>query len=115
MAFNFAKAKANLRRVVHETLAVDALYQDASMSDPLPIRVRWHTKIDRFGDLAGAGYAEVIEGVHRIILSKESARLMGVKRTGIITIPDYAGARLQLEEREPEDGPYEEIWQVSHP
>lgn len=113
MGFDFAEAKAQARRAVHDTLGASALYQDHTMSTPVDIRVRWHSKIDRFGDNEGAGYAEVIEGIHRVILEREQARLLNVIHTGRITIAKLGGAVLTLDAMEPYDGPYEEIWTVS--
>lgn len=113
MAFNFADAKAKLRRAVHVTLGVSALYQDSTMSAPEPIRVRWHSKIDRFGDLESAGYAEIIEGIHRVILDRDQARLLAVRNAGTITIAELGGAVLTLSAMEPYDGPVEEIWSVT--
>jgi len=112
MPFDFATAKLGLRRVVHKTLGVNAFYQDSTMNTPEAIRVRWHSKIDRFGDNENAGYAEVIEGIHRVIFDEADARAMNVRKTGVITIPSLGDAVLTLEAREPKDGPYEEIWTV---
>lgn len=115
MAFDFAAAKLLSRRVVHETLGVDGLYQDNSMSTPEPIRVRWHSKIDRFGDLESAGYAEVIEGIDRVILSAAQARSLNVSHGGTITIPmaDIGPVVLSLAAEEEADGPYLECWTVA--
>ncbi len=113
MSFDFAAAKLATRQAVHRTLGVDALYQDSSVSTPVPVRVRWHSKIDRFGDQPTAGYAEVIEGIHRVIFEASAARAIPVKQTGIVTMPaTMGGARLSLEAREPSDGPFEECWTV---
>ena len=112
MAVDLASAKLQSRQAVHETLSVDALYQDSTMSSPEPIRARWHSKIDRFGDNENAGYAEVIEGIHRVIFDETAARLLAVRSTGVLTIASLGGAVLTLEAREPKDGPYEEIWSV---
>lgn len=116
MAFDFAAAKAQSRRVVHDTLGVSAFYKDNTMSAPAPISVRWHSKIDRFGDLDNAGYAEIIEGIHRVIFSRERARELGLRNGGVITInrPEITfQATLTLEAMEPYDGPFEEIWTVT--
>lgn len=113
MAFDFAAAKGQLRRIVHDTFGVDALYLDHTLSTPVPIRARWHSKIDRFGDMGNAGYAEVIEGIERVILSIEQARAIGVRSTGTITFPTLGGGKVTLSAMEPKDGPYEEIWSVS--
>ena len=130
MAFNFAKAKASVRRVVHKTLGVPAFYQDSSLNTPVEITARWHNKIDRMGDLDNQSYAELIQGIDRLILEAAEARTIGVKRGGIITIPDLGaglGASLGspldgegagpmgfvLQTREPADGPYSEVWIVT--
>lgn len=113
MSFDFAAAKLSARQAVHRTLGVAAFYQDSSLSAPVPIRVRWHSKIERFGDQPTAGYAEVIEGVDRVILEAAEARAIPVKQTGIITLPaTMGGFSLSLEAREPADGPFEECWTV---
>lgn len=112
MAFDFAAAKTRTRREVMKTLGVDALYTDSTHVVPVPLRARWHTKIDRFGDNGNAGYAEVIEGIERLILDREQARLIDVRRTGVVTFPTLGGASVTLEAREPSDGPVEEIWAV---
>ncbi len=113
MAFDFAAAKLQSRQVVHATLGVAGLYQDNSMSTPEPIRVRWHSKIDRFGDLENGGYAEVIEGIDRVIFSEADARALNVKHAGVVTIASLGGVTLVLSAMEPADGPYEECWTVS--
>ena len=112
MVFDFAATKLLTRRTVHTTFGVSALYQDSTLSEPLPIKVRWHSKIDRFGDNETAGYAEVIEGIHRVIFSQEEARAIGVRQTGVLIIASLDNAILTLESREPSDGPYEEVWGV---
>jgi len=113
MAFDFAAAKNRTRRAVMDTLGVDALYKDDSMSAPVAIRARWHSKIDRFGDMGNAGYAEVIEGIERVILGIEQARSLNVSRGGVITFPTLGGNSVTLEAMEPKDGPIEEIWSVT--
>lgn len=113
MAFSFANAKKLVRRVVHDTLAVPALYQDAVMSTPADIRARWHSKIERTGDLEGEGWAQVIEGVDRIIFNSTDARTLNLKRGGTVTFPAYNNATFILDTREEVDGPDEEIWLVS--
>lgn len=113
MPFDFAAAKKATRQTVMDTLGMDAFYSDATTPTPVPIRARWHTKIDRFGDNGNAGYAEVIEGVSRLILLKGQAREIGVKRGGEVAFPQLDGVVVTLEEREPKEGPIEEIWTVS--
>lgn len=113
MAFDFAEVKRKTRGVVHATLGVSASYQDSSMSAPVPVRVRWHSKIDRFGDMENAGYAEVVEGIDRVIFEAAQARQLGVRHAGVVIIPQMGNAELTLDAMEPADGPFEEIWSAS--
>lgn len=130
MAFDFAKAKQAARRAVHTTLGVRAFYQDASMSSAIEIRARWHNKIDRMGDLDNQSYAELIQGIDRVIFEAAEARTYMLKRGGVVTFPDY-GAGLGvglgsplggedigppafvLQHMEPSDGPFTEVWSVT--
>lgn len=130
MPFDFAKVKAQVRRKVHETFGVQAFYKDDSFSTPQEIRVRWHSRIDRFGDLDQQGYAEFIQGIDRIIFEAAEARRLRVKRGGIVIIPSLGaglgvalGSPLDgegiappgfiLNDREPSDGPFRETWMVT--
>lgn len=113
MQFDFAAAKKEARQIVMDTLGMDAFYTDSTHLTPVAIRARWHTKIDRFGDNGNIGYAEVIEGVQRLILTEAQARQIGVRRGGVVTFPSLEGVAVTLEALEPKDGPTEEIWTVS--
>lgn len=130
MPFDFAAAKALVRRTVHQTFGVRAFYQDSSLSSPVEISARWHSKIDRFGDLDNQQYAEVIQGIDRVIFAAADARKYSVKRGGVVTFVDYGSGlgvamgspfggedvgppAFSLEAREPNDGPYEEAWVVT--
>jgi hypothetical protein len=110
-AFDFAAAKSALRRVVHDTLGVDALYQDDSMSDPVAITARWHNKIDRFGDPESQGYAEIVQGIDRIGLIPEYYPDITFRRGGTVTFPAYGNAFV-LQVLEPADGPHTRWWQA---
>lgn len=130
MAFDISKVKTQVRRIVHQTFGVPAFYKDSSLSAPVPVTARWHSKIDRFGDLDQQGYAELIQGIDRVIFSAHDARRINVQRGGIIMFPSLGaglgvalGAPLDgegiappgfiLQDREPPNGPYEEVWNVT--
>lgn len=130
MAFDFAKAKAQVRRIVHKTFGVQAFYQDDSLSSPVEIRARWHNKIELTGDLDNQMYAQLIQGIDRVIFDTADARKYGVKEGGEITFVVYgAGLGVSmgsafggegfgppafvLRVREPNSGPIEEIWEVT--
>jgi hypothetical protein len=130
MAFNFAKAKASLRRKVHEIFGVTAFYQDSSMSEPVEIRARWHNKETNLGDLDNEGYAEIVEGIERIVFEAAEARTHNIKRGGQVWFPEYGsgmgvglGSPLGGEDNGPpkftlhlmrkNSGPVEEVWEVT--
>lgn len=119
MPFDFASVKSLVRRTVHKTFGVQAFYTDDSVDAPIETRARLHNRISKpFGDLVdGAGYAEVIEGIDRIVLIPED--LQGfpftLKRGGVITFPQtHPGQEFVLEYMEPEGALHPEVaWQVS--
>lgn len=117
MPFDFATAKAIARRAVHTAFGVQAFYSDALISAPVEIRARWHNRVSRqFGDLDNGGYAEVIEGIDRIVLIPEDTDGYPVElqRGGVLTFPTtLPGVEFVLEHREPATGPLEEAWAVS--
>lgn len=114
MAFNFANARKTVRRVVHNTFAASALYAANSVSTPtIPCKARWHSKIDRVGNLDNEGWAQVIEGIDRIIFNVDQARSINVARNGKIAFPDLPGFEFILDTKEDADGPEEETWLVS--
>lgn len=117
MAFDFGETKALVRQVVHDTMALPGLYQDGSMEAPVELRVRFHTKIHRVGDMIDQGWAEVVEGVNRLILNKAELDEKGVLpiRGGTVslTAPGFESIVLVLHVREPDSGPTEVVWEVS--
>lgn len=117
MPFDFAAAKSLVRRAVNTTFGVQAFYTDASVDVPVEIRARWHNRLSRpFGDLNGDGYAEVIEGIDRIVLIPETVNGMPVvlQRAGVVTFPTVLpGVEFILEHKEPATGPLEEAWAVT--
>lgn len=117
MPFDFAAAKARVRQIVHNTLAVSATYIDDSLSEAQPLSVRWHDKINRLGNLDNMGWAEQIEGIDRIIfnLPEVTSKNLVLQKGGVITLtaPLYGNASFTLEAQEPIIGPIEVIWLVS--
>ena len=119
MAFSFAKAKSLVRRTVHKTFGVPAFYKDSSLSEPVGISARWHNKIERMGDLDNQGFAEIVQGIDRVLFDATEARTVGVKRLGEVSFPELAATPTSaiptfiLNTRETETGPDREIWLVS--
>ena len=115
MAFDFASAISHVRRVVHDTLAVEATYTDASVSDPAAIRVRWATKMLLAGDLEGSGYAEMLQGVDRIVLIPSDTPTITFRKGGVVTLTatQFDGIAFKLDLKEESNGPLEEVWKVT--
>lgn len=116
MTFNFADLKVETRRAVHDTLGVPAFYQDDTMSAPRAITARWFNKSAKYGDLVEAGYAEVVEGVDRVVFFPCDYPTIRFVRNGVITFPDYKMS-FRLDTLEPPDGPGgasgQAVWQVA--
>lgn len=115
MGFDFASLKAKTRTIVHDRLGVQAFYTATEDDSEIEIRARWHSKIDRFGDLYdGAGYAEVVEGIDRVVLWPTDVQGNQVEfvKLGKIRFPGYDDLTVELAVREPKDGPITIIWQV---
>lgn len=124
-SFDWAKLKASTRRLVHDVFKVNALYQDAFMSEPIAVTVRWHNKIGVVGQETNDGYAEVIEGVDRLVFNRDElmslARFMDNRKPLVpvkggkvkLTDPLFNGAILVLDTKEPTTGPVDEVWNVT--
>lgn len=116
MRFDFAQLKSQARQALHDAMAVPARYIDDDLVMPVDLTVRWHNKIDRFGNLVETGYSEVIEGVNRVIFNRAQLTARGVLlQVGgevVITAPGFDGVTLVLSSMEPHAGPVEEIWLV---
>ena len=124
--------KNRARRALHRRLAVpcDLLDDDHPAGLILPedtvvgLKVRYHNKIDRTGDLDGS-YGEIIDGIDRLIFLDEnvaevSAALvengeapLRLSRGATVTIEGYKGLRFTLDNQEPPDGPAETAWGVA--
>lgn len=118
MASNFARIKAKARRDVHNAFSVAATHTNvASGVLTENLSVRWHNKLVMLGDLQDSGYANVIEGIERIIFDRTELATLGLtlQRGDVITIvaDGFENAQLILEEREPIVGPIEVKWQVA--
>lgn len=120
MPFDFAAAKLLVRTRVHETLAVQAFYLDDSMSAETEITARLHSRVSKpFGNLYdGAGFAEVIDGIDRIVFQTPTLDILGVPFTpvknAVVRFPTLIGGlSFNLDIRDPPTGPAEEIWTVT--
>lgn len=116
MRFDFAAAKASVHRIVHDTLAVEALYlgYDDTVV-PVPLRVRWHNQIANTGDLNGE-YAVSIDTIDKLIFDAIELAEKAVKiRRGDriqLTAAYFGGVVLETETRDPKSEAAREIWHV---
>jgi len=119
MPFDFAAVKSRARRTVNATFGVQAFYTDDSVDAPIETRARLHNRISRpYGDLTdGSGYAEIIEGIDRIVLIPEDINGFPFtpKRGGVMTFPStHPSEEFVLEVQEPDKQSWPEVaWQVS--
>lgn len=116
MPFDFTQALVSMRKVVHDTFAIPARYDDTRGSVGVGLSVRWHNKMTLQGNLTESGYADFIEGIDRVIFNREELIQKNVilRNAGTITLgPEWNNAVLSLEALEPADGPVNVIWKVS--
>lgn len=113
MVGRFAEYKALCRQTVHDVLAVSALYSDSTLSQPVPITARYHTKLALMGNLDHQGYAQVIEGLKYIIFNRPEVTSLGLtlRQRGTVTFPDY-GISLVLDVLDEHDDQIEIKWSV---
>lgn len=114
VGFNFADLKRTVRQAVHDTFAVPAFYSDSAVT-AVPVNVRWHNKLVRAGNLDAAGYAEIFEGVNKVVFGDAELVTLGLtpRQQGVLTFPDYAPMTLVLDTLEPREGPVDVVWNVS--
>lgn len=125
VGFSLADLKRTARQAVHDVFAVPALYSDSNVTD-IGLHVRWHGKvIAKGGNIDGAGYAEVFEGVNRLLFSRKELETRTIdalgnpwggvtlEMRGSIAIPAYGPVRFSLDTLEPADGPVNVLWNVA--
>jgi hypothetical protein len=112
MPFDLADLKRQARKVVHDTMSVPAVYENPALPGSVDLRVRWHNKIAINGDLVEAGYAEMIEGINRVIFEKAELDEKGVNLARGHKLTVWDGTVLMLDSQEPAVGPVTVIWRV---
>lgn len=118
MPSNFAAIKAKARRDVHASLSVSARYESYSQEVVFGgLSVRWHNKQQLVGDMDSGGYAQIIDGIERIIFMRDELASAGITLeegdTVVITAEGFDNVALILKTQEPVVGPVEVIWQVA--
>lgn len=100
--------------MVHDTLAVSALFKYDSLSIGIPITARPHGRLVRQGQVENSG-AEVFEGIEQVVFDRNALALIGIvpARGNIVVFPEYQDFEVSLDFRLPYDGPIEEIWMTT--
>lgn len=116
MTSPLAQIKHDARRALHDAMKVEATYVPPGGGAATALGVRWHNKINRVGDLDNQGWAEIIEGIDRIIFDREelAAKSLTLAEGGVVTLELLMGGfSFVLGAQEPDDGPIERIWIVT--
>jgi hypothetical protein len=119
MSSPLAAIKEASRRSNHEALGVAILWSDGVLTLPAGgadrdvLSARWGNKIVSQGDLGG-DYAEILEGLDRIIFQDEQLDALGIQlaRGDTIEFPEY-GITFELDQPQPRDGPLNVYWSVT--
>lgn len=114
---SLAAIKAKARKAVHAAFSYAATYHDASLDAAVDVKVRWHNRLVLMGDYDQSGYANVIDGIERIIFDRDELAKLGITpiRGGEVIITDEGmnQTTLFLDSREKYVGPLEEKWMVA--
>lgn len=112
--------KAELRTAVHTAFALPCVFQARAGGDPVTaLTVRFYDKNRTGGALNAGGWAQIQEGVTRIVFNRDELTLLGVVpvQYDTVTFADYFATGddlvVKLQVKEPHDGPVEERWTVS--
>lgn len=112
-----AAIKAKMRKAVHAAFSYSATYKDGTLDAAVEVQVRWHNRLVMLGDYDSSGYANVIDGIERIIFDRDELGTLGVtpRRGGkvVITEEGMNNTELTLDSREKNVGPLEEKWVVT--
>lgn len=114
MAFSLAEAKRRSRQVVHDTMAVKAIFKDTSTSTGIEITARWHSRLVKEGQVERQG-AELYENIDQVVFDRNALARIAIfpQRGNKVVFPDYQDLEVSLDVRLKYDGPIEEIWLVT--
>lgn len=116
---DLAAAKLRARKAVHDTMAVAVEWSDGVTTlpeggpDKTVLSARWGNRMVR-SDALGSEYAEIFEGVDRLIFQRPQLDALGIvlKRTQTVRFPDY-NVTFELDQRQEGDGPLNLYWTVT--
>lgn len=111
-----AAIKAKARKAVHAAFSYSATYQDGTLDAAVGVQVRWHNRLVMLGDYDSSGYANIIDGIERIIFDRDELGSLGLtpRRGGKVVIIEEGmnSTTLTLDSKEKNVGPLEEKWVV---
>lgn len=115
--------RSQMRRDIHGAFAVSAkLFQQVPLSDPVEtvetdVTVRWQSKVERVGNISGGDYAEILSTIDRLIFNGEelTTKALTLKSGDVVKLTDFGNYELELDVREPPDGPIKVVWTVVRP
>lgn len=105
--------------MVHSTFAVPVSYYDKGSRTPRvlenPVTARLHNRIAVAPDPVAGGYAQIVEGVTRVIFSRDNLTLAGVapKQGDKISFGPPYNVVVVLDVKDTPNGPVTEKWSVS--
>jgi hypothetical protein len=104
------------QREIHAAFSISASYTDSTVTEPVALDVRWHSRFGLpVGDIGGGDYAGVLETIDRLIFNRAQLTAAGIRlrRTGQVYLSQY-DYTFSLDVREPNTGPVVEIWTVAN-
>lgn len=108
-------ARTQARRDIHAGFAVAAkVVQGLVETD---VTVRWHSKVERVGNIGGGDYSEILSTIDRLLFNSEELTAAGItlKHGDLVKLTDFGNYELELDVREPPDGPIKVTWTVVRP
>ena len=120
MTFDWAATKAAGRRAVHATFAVAVVHTPKGTTTPsVPalgnsLTARLHNRVTVQADGISGGYAQIIEGVTKVVFNREEIAAQGIApgKGDKVTFTEY-GITVILDTRDTPNGPIDDIWNVS--
>lgn len=116
---NYADIKARARLDRHKAFAVPVQFYPKGQRTPLalvpPITARLHNRVTVAADPTGGGYAQITEGITRVIMSRvelAAASLVPKQGDRLVFGPPFDVA-VQLDTKDTPNGPVVERWNVS--
>lgn len=118
---NWLAQRRQARRDIHVAFAVAATYEDDVVTTPVPITVRWHAKRELVGNINGGDYAEIVSTIQNLLFNDEELATanaggpLTLKHGGLVKLTELGDYPLELDVREPPDGPIKIVWTVVRP